>query len=401
MLFFDFSAETLNVQRISKTDGLASNECNQGAYLKDSQSNLWIGTINGVSKYRPKYDTPVLSAPKIHFSKMQLFNQDIDFRQQEILQSFKHNENYFNFEYIGIDLAAPSKVVYQHRLIGIDKNWVTTNRRFVQYTNLNSGDYTFMVKAQNQWGIWGDPTSLTFNISPPFWQSWWFALILTGMVLFPFALIVYTRFHRLLAMERLRAKIAADLHDDIGAGLSEINILSAVVDAKSPPDLKDLVKNELNKIGSVSRSLIERMSDIVWLINPKNDSLHDLFTRLKDSFVDLLELQNIHFKTINLKQLEKIHLSMEKRQHIFLIFKEAITNAIKYSECSTLELVIETQKKKLIIHLLDDGKGFDLNIISRGNGLTNMQHRVEKVGGVVKINSQPGKGTEIIFSGKI
>ncbi len=397
----DFSDDTLKVRIISKEDGLASNECNQGAYLKDSKGNLWIGTIAGVSKYRPEFDKPVLSSPHIHFTKMKLFNQDLPFLKKETLQNFTYNENYFNFEYIGIDLASPSKVVYQHRLSGIDKDWVQTNRRFVQYTNLNNGSYTFEVKARNHWGVWSEPNRLSFKISPPFWKSWWFALLIAAIVLFPIVVVVYTRIQRLLAMERLRAKIAADLHDDIGAGLSEISILSAVIEAKSPIDFKDSVKNELNKIGSVSRSLIESMSDIVWLVNPKNDSLHDLFTRLKDSFVDLLEQQGVQFKTTNLKKLETIHLSMENRQHIFLIFKEAINNALKYSECSTLELMIETKRRYLLIYLLDNGKGFNPKTITTGNGLLNMQRRAEKVGGKVTLNSEPDKGTEVVFRGKV
>ncbi|MDP2364731.1 MAG: two-component regulator propeller domain-containing protein [Ignavibacteria bacterium] len=395
-----FSDDTFYLRNISIEDGLASNECNQGAYLKDSEGNFWIGTVSGVSKYRPENDLQTLSAPKMHFTKMQLFNQDVLFTRQDILQNFKYNENYFNFEYVGIDLAVQSKVVYKYRLSGIDNDWVQTDRRFVQYTNLNSGEYIFSVKAKNHWGIWSKPARITFSISPPFWKSWWFALIAAGMILFPIALIIYTRIHRLLAVERLRAKISSDLHDDIGAGLSEISILSAVVDAKSPPELRASVKNELNKIGAMSRLLIESMSDIVWLINPKTDSLLDLFTRLKDSFSDIFELKNIEFKTTNLAQLGKEHLSMEKRQHVFLIFKEAINNAVKYSECTKLDLMIEIQKGKLLIHLRDDGKGFDPETIKKGNGLLNMKRRAEKAGGSLIINAIPGNGTEVIFTGK-
>lgn len=395
-----FSDDTFYIRKISIEDGLASNECNQGAYLKDSEGNFWIGTVAGATKYRPEYDKQSLSAPKMHFTKMQLYNKEVLYKRKDILQNFKYNENYFNFEYVGIDLAVQSNVVYQYRLSGIDEDWVQTNRRFVQYTNLNNGKYIFSVKAKNRWGIWSEPASIIFNISPPFWKTWWFALISTGMLLFSIALIIYTRIHRLLAVERLRAKISSDLHDDIGAGLSEISILSAVVEAKSPPELRDSVKNELNKIGAISRLLIESMSDIVWLINPKTDSLLDLFTHLKDSFSDIFELKKIEFKTTNLTQLGKAHLSMEKRKHIFLIFKEAINNAIKYSECTRLELMIEIQKGKLYIHLHDDGKGFNPETITKGNGLLNMKLRAKKSGGSLSIKSLTGKGTEIIFTGK-
>jgi len=396
----DLSGDTTFIRKMNQNDGLAGNEFNQGAYMKDREGRLWFGSTKGVSCYRPWLDNPGQNPPRTYMKRVKLFGREIPLKRLEPNQPFAYNENLFQFEFIGIDLSGPDKVIYKHRLSHIDENWVESSSRQIQYTNLSPGEYTFEVKSGNQAGNWSPSEKLMFTITPPFWDTWWFilgnVLIIGSIILF----LIRMRIRRILAIERLRAKIAADLHDDIGAGLSEINILSAVIEAKSPQAFKGTITNELYKIGSVSRALVESMSDIVWLINPKNDSLFDLFTHLKDSFSDVLEIENIEFKSLNLNQLEKVSLSMEFRQHLYLIFKEAINNAIKYSNCSLLELAVEYDKRMLLIRLSDDGKGFDPENTSKGNGLKNIQQRAKKIGGSLTIQSKPGEGTEITFTGK-
>jgi signal transduction histidine kinase len=203
----------------------------------------------------------------------------------------------------------------------------------------------------------------------------------------------------LLAVERLRIKIAADLHDDIGAGLSEINILSAVVAARTPPELKAACDNELNKIGQTARTLIDSMSDIVWLVNPKKDAISDLVSRLSDSFADVFEAKCIRFHCKNSDALQQVRLTMEYRQHLFMIFKEAIHNAVKYSEADRLDLSIQFKGRKLNIRLQDNGKGFDPHAASSGNGLHNMRERAAKIKGALTVDSKKGEGTCVEFSG--
>ena len=396
----DFSGDTALIRKMSQKDGLAGNEFNQGAYLKDREGSLWFGSTKGVSCYRPWLDNPDRTPPRTYIKRIQLFGREIPLERMKTGPSFAYNQNLFQFDFIGINLSAPDKVTYRHRLDKIDADWVDSSSRNIQYTNLSPGTYNFEVKSANEWGSWSEPQGVRFTIAPPFWKTWWF-LTLAFLVIVSLAwFLISMRVKRLLAIERLRAKIAADLHDDIGAGLSEISILSAVIETKSPDAFKHVISRELQKIGSLSRGLVESMSDIVWLVNPKNDSLYDLFTHLKDSFADVLEIQQIEFNSINLKQLEGIRLSMEFRQHVFLIFKEVIHNAVKYSACSRLELEIECQHRNLCIKLTDNGKGFDPSTVSKGNGLKNMQARARKVGADLIVKSEQGHGTKITFEGK-
>jgi signal transduction histidine kinase len=271
----------------------------------------------------------------------------------------------------------------------------------IHYANLDDNDYSFEVQACNEWGVWSESASVNFSILAPFWETWWFRLLTLVFFMGIIAILIYWRIHQLIAVERVRAKIAADLHDDIGAGLSEINILSAVAEAKTPKMAKEYSKNELSKIAKVARQMIDDMSDIVWMIKPQKDSMTDLVSRLKDCYNDVLDVKGISFRFENSHLFKKIKLNMEQRQFIFLIFKEAINNAIKYSDCNEINLKISTERKKIIIILQDNGKGFDVKNIRRGNGLINMSQRAKKIKGEVDINSQINIGTIIKFVGKI
>jgi signal transduction histidine kinase len=157
----------------------------------------------------------------------------------------------------------------------------------------------------------------------------------------------------------------------------------------------------VKKIGSIARKLIDGMSDIVWLINPKRDSLTELFIKVKDNFEEILSYSNILLHFGNLDFLEKVKLPMDYRKNLYLIFKEAMNNSVKHSSCSNIWVEAKQEGKFLIITLKDDGKGFNTSIDSGGNGLLNMRERAKTLKGQIKIESLENKGTEIMFKGKI
>ena len=202
-------------------------------------------------------------------------------------------------------------------------------------------------------------------------------------------------------MGRFRTKLAADLHDNIGSSLTEISILSEVISKKIKTEDKDITKS-LNTISNNSRNLVDSMSDIVWLVNPKRDSLYDLILRLRDTYSELSSYTNISFRSENIISLQKVSLSMERRQHLYLIFKEAINNCITHSECTEITLDALVKNKMLEMTLKDNGKGFYIDSIGKnGNGLENIKKRASLIGGVLQINSKVGEGTEVRFQGNI
>jgi len=273
--------------------------------------------------------------------------------------------------------------------------------RIANYMNLTPGDYVFRVIASNSDGVWNyEGASVDITILAPFWRTWWFIVIMTVLAAAIIGYIVTARVKNLFEIEKLKTKIAADLHDSIGAGLTEISILSELASKELDTD-NGKTSLKLNNISEMARSLVDRMSDIVWVVNPKRDTLQDLIRRLKDSYADLLSYVGISFRTKNLEMVENLKLPMEYKQNLYLIFKEGINNALKHSKCRKITLEAVLKGDTLVITLEDDGIGIEEQDVKRGNGLRNIKSRAEAIGGRLTWKSAPEKGTMIRFAGKI
>ena len=388
-----FDPSGVRVRVIRKADGLASDECSQGAVFKDGTGKLWFGTIGGVSCIDPEKESASGTVPRVHITRFRVFENDVRFESLQPNHLFDYNENYLKFDFVGINFSAPDRVLYRYRMSGVDKSWVETDRDFVQYSNLNDGSYVFELMASNEWGQWSDPLQFNFSIKPPFWETWWFLLLMTLTIGGTIAYVLFTKFQQALAVERLRSKIAADFHDTIGAGLTQVHVLSQVAVAQA--DRKDDLLKHLQSIDTVSKTLYEEMRDIVWLINPKKDTLYDLLIRLQESNEDLLNESDITFEMTNLKDLDKVRLPMEHRQQIYMIFKEALNNSFKYSRCDAIKLDVEAQAGTLNIVYTDNGVGFDPATVKRGNGLNNMEERATSIGGFIEMETAQGQGMKL------
>jgi ligand-binding sensor domain-containing protein/two-component sensor histidine kinase len=396
----DFSGKSLIIRTLRHADGLSSDECSPNAFYKDHSGRLWFGSIRGASCYNPKNDPLSEIPPVVHIDRMRLFEQDIAISSHPQKLSFEHYQNYFKFDFVGINLGAPQKVLYRYQMSGVDPGWMETRQSFVQYTNMGSGNYSFEVQARNESEIWSDPAGITFRIKQAFWNTWWFWLVGLALVAGFTAYFISHRVRHLLAIERLRTRIAADLHDRIGSDLTAISIMSEVAANHYEKEAKDFLPT-LNKISETARALVESMADIVWLVNPRQDSLYDLVLRLKESSEDLCSHSGINFTTDNLRKLQHVHLPMDYRQNLYMILKEAINNCLKHSKCHQIQLKTKVTSRKLEIILNDDGNGFEQQRSLWGNGLHNMKQRAQAIGGSIKISSLPGSGTNVHFVGKV
>ncbi len=297
-----------------------------------------------------------------------------------------------SFTGIGIDSLAESSK-FRYKLDGLNSEWIETDRRSVRYSNLEPGDYRFEVQAVNSSGLWSEPAGLSVEIRPPWWRqaSWILGLAVVGISLAWSLSAARTR--RLLQMERLRASIAANLHDQIGAGLTDIAILSEVA-ARKAGDLP-----ELARVAATARELVDGMGDIVWLVNPRRDSLYELFLRLKDAYADLFAHAGAHLEVGDLSPFEGARLPMTYRQDLHLLFQEALRNALRHSGCRRAKLSVTLHGRDLEVELRDDGRGFDPE--SRGGeGLETMRRRADRLGGRLSIDSSP-EGTVVRFVGRI
>lgn len=372
----DASTGSLSIQTLLHSDGLASDECNQGATFRDREGFLWFGTTKGVTRYDPRKARVNSTPPRVHITRVRLFEQDVPLKSSP---TFRHSENYLKFDFVGVHLAAPNKVVYRIRLSGVDPEWMTTAQGFVQYTNLDPGTYTFEVKAGNEWNYWSEPVQYAFVVSPPFWKTWWF-MTLAAAALIGVAYWIYrARVNRLLAMERIRIRIASDLHDDIGSTLTRIAAASEAI--KSGRDSARTAALA-GRIGELSREVIHAMGDIVWSIDARNDTVGDLVARMQDFAGHTLGTAGVEYEFITEGLSADRRLAVNVRENVYLIFKEAVTNIIKHARATRATIRLENGRSHFMLRIEDNGRGFGSGRRS-GNGLRNIDMRAKRIGATV------------------
>jgi signal transduction histidine kinase len=289
---------------------------------------------------------------------------------------------------------------FQYKLEGSDQDWTPpTDRRGVDYANLAPGDYRFLVRALSSDGL-VSPTvaSVTFSILPPYWRRLWFVALIAVTVAGAIYALERLRVSRLIELERVRMRIATDLHDDIGAGLSRIAILSEVGGQRlGTGDLRG--REHMTVIAGASRELLDSMSDIVWAINPRKEHLKDLIQRMRRFASDLLSGRNIAFRFHAPEGEQDPRLGADLRRELFLIFKESINNLVRHSRATEVEIDLGIDRRTLSLRVQDNGRGFDPALNSQGesegNGLRNMRARAVRLGGELEISSAPGEGTTV------
>jgi len=197
-------------------------------------------------------------------------------------------------------------------------------------------------------------------------------------------------------LQVIRDDIARDLHDDIGASLSNINILNELAKRNTGNAYK--ANEYLDKASEDIQHISEGLHDIVWNINPKYDDLNNLFIRMKRYAGDMMDGKNISYNINFPEKLIDVKIDMNKRKDLYFIFKEAVNNLIKYSCAANAVISITIQQNKLILNIEDDGKGFDVKTILPGNGIENMKHRAESLKANLIMESKEGKGTKILLN---
>jgi two-component system, NarL family, sensor histidine kinase UhpB len=219
-------------------------------------------------------------------------------------------------------------------------------------------------------------------------------LLILIAILFVNRYRILHKIRRAAEMEKMRNGIARDLHDDIGSTLTSINVLSNV--ALLPQEKEEAtMRANMQKIRDRSSAIMESMGDIVWAINPQNDTMEQLLFRMKEFAVEILEPLNINYQFEEQGDFPTLKLDIRKRKDFYLLFKEALNNAAKYSRCQNLQIRFIQKQQKLLMEIIDDGTGFVEKEVRNGNGLNNMRERAASMAGEIRIDPQVGKGTRI------
>lgn len=348
-------------------------------------------------------------------SPLKLYFHDVEVNDSTVLRNefantlkLKYNENRLNIGFGAIDYIKPEQNLYAYRLSGVDDRWVYSSRNFASYANLAPGSYTLKLKVANYTGIWSDPISMTIVVSPPFWATWWFRLlsiVLIGSLLFIAIRYVLQRNlrERILrlekeqAVEKERNRIARDMHDDLGSGLTKIAILSEV--AKTQIASPANASANLDVISTSSRELIDNLQDIIWVLNPRNDSLNSLILYIREYTESFFEPAGLNYEFSCDDMEHGITLSEEQRRNVFLAVKESCNNILKHAGASSVCINLKLKHNSIIITIKDNGRGFDRTEVGNfSNGLQNIRNRMEQIGAACRIDSTKNLGTTVELS---
>jgi ligand-binding sensor domain-containing protein/signal transduction histidine kinase len=402
-------------------DGLPTLECTgnyQPSGWRGQDGRLWFATVKGLVTIHPNEISADLTPPPVRIEEVQLSGKPLPLQPSDRLVSapleIPPGRHQLDFRFTALSFTAPDKVRFRYRLTGFDPDWVRADtKRTAHYGPLPPGQYRFEVAACNNNGVWNPQTaSVALTVLPQFWQTWWFQLLtVTSIIGVTIGTVRFTVTRRLQkkmealqqqrAIERERERIAKDIHDDLGAGLTQILLQSSL----ARRDSQGQVQADLTQISDTARSLVRSMDEIVWAINPENDTLDDLATYLGKFVQDYVTSAGKRCRIIMPTELPTHKLSADARHNLYLAVKEALHNAAKHARATEICFQLNVQPAGLDFVIKDDGAGFQphpekenpaaSSRINSGHGLRNITQRLAGLGGHCTITSTPGKGTTV------
>jgi signal transduction histidine kinase/ligand-binding sensor domain-containing protein len=422
----DFAAGKLTsiaLRTYGEPDGLLSGECTFGSQpggLRTRSGELLFPTIKGLASLDPAQLYINTNPPLVVIESISIDGQvqgsnllRAPFPQSVTIPAGKEA---LDIKFTSLNLAAPDRGRFRYRLAGYEKAWqeAAWNIRQAHYIKVQSGDYTFQVKACNEDGVWNDiGSSLALVVLPPFWQTWWFLLAasvcLLGMVVGSVHYVSTQKLQRQLfamrqqeALEKERARIARDLHDQLGANLTQVALLGEMAEADK--DIPDEVVSHAQQICQTARDTTRALDEIVWTVNPSNDTLEGLVNYICKYAQDYLGVAGLRYRLDVPSQLPPTPISPELRHNVFLASKEAITNVVKHARASAATLRLRLEPNRFTLEIQDDGRGLaglNQDAAKLRNGMKNMRKRMEDVGGDFAFESAPEGGAVVRLTGPL
>jgi ligand-binding sensor domain-containing protein/signal transduction histidine kinase len=415
------SGRRVNAVSFGLAEGMISSETrskSQPSAWKAPNGTLWFATTKGVAFIDPKTVSENTNLPPVVVDQVLACNEvvfglhahdDSARGKGSGLELRPGAGRVVEFRYTATSFVSPEKVAFKYRLDGHDLEWVESGtRRTAYYTNLRPGHYRFRVKACNNAGKWNNnEAAVGFYLAPHVYETWLFyagcvgAVLLTGLGLHRRRMNVLTRIQRLEHVHQLeeeRARIARDMHDDLGANLTQVAILSEV--AKKELQTPDKAAEHVDRISTAARSMVDSITEIIWAIGPGNDRLDSLCAFLREQATQRCEDAGIDCHMIFPADAGNNPVTGEFRRNLLLVLKESLNNLIKHAGATRVEVVLRLFRDHrpdwLSLTVSDNGRGFEPAQRSQfKNGLGNMRARIEKLGGVFTVESQVGQGTRI------
>jgi signal transduction histidine kinase/ligand-binding sensor domain-containing protein len=404
-------------QTYDRSDGLPIVEFGggrQASACKTADGRLWFASSAGLISVDPARIRPNPDPPPVVIESFVMDGRMVPALNHQVSDSLPPDHQRLEIRFSGLSFAAPNKVFFKYRLEGIDKTWSDAGSgRTAFYSRLPAGDYRFDVIACNNDGLWNTKgATLAFTIAPFFWETWWFlsACLLVAAIAVAMLARYLTRRHmqrqieqmeRAHEIERERARIAQDIHDDVGASLSRIAMLSQ-------PGRRDLAEPErttamLSRIYTTAREVTRSLDEIVWAVDPRHDTLDSLVDYMGRFAQEFLTTANLRCRLDLPVEVPAWPLTAETRHNLFLAFKEALNNVVRHAAASEVRISVMLHSESFELVVKDNGRGFDSgrseraasDRITTGNGLANMRKRLARIAGRFEIASQSGAGTSV------
>ena len=300
-----------------------------------------------------------------------------------------YDDNQLRFTFAASSYISPADTEFRVKLDGVDSHWSNWNdESFKDYTNIREGSYTLNVRSRNVYGVEGTEASFSFSILPPWYRTYWayFLYILVfGAVLYG---AHHIRVRQILKIQNIRNRIAEDLHDEVSATLSSISYFAKAVERQP----KEKSGRFVSLISESADDAKDKITDIIWSINPKHDDWEGLMAKCRRFASDLMESKDIKHH-IDIEDHISGKPKIEVRQHFWLIFKEILTNAVRHSDATQVNITIKKKAKNLVLIVQDNGRGFNKTIVEEGNGLDTVKKRAEMIGGSAELKSEEKFGT--------
>ena len=390
-----------NFVTYDKADGLPALECSGGsqpACWRGHDGRLWFTTVRGAVWVDPAVLRVNRLPPPVHIEQMRVDGKSILPKESAAPPGpgirIGAGQHYFEFQFCALSFTSPDRVKFQWRLDGLEKGWVDGgDRRQATYSYLPPGRYQFNVTACNNDGVWNEtPATLEFTVLPYIWQRWWFQAALALLVVALGVTVYAVRVSRLRGLERLRLRIARDLHDEVGANLGSISLLAQMME--QTPSSADA-----SQVRGLAVQTIDTLRDIIWFIDTKHDKLSDLVQRLEETARVMLAAVQYRFEQSG--DFNSANLSLAFRRNVPPLFKETLHNVVKHARARHVAIWVRRDHEQFYFRVTDDGAGFDPLKKTSGNGLRNLRKRAAEIGGTVEIQSSPGGGTTITFTAPI
>lgn len=392
---FDPDTDTERFKRYGPSDGVGSVEFNRHAVLRTDAGELIFGGMNGLTIFHPAdlHDNPFV--PPVAFTGVEVLSRTGGRTVHPVgptALTLTPDDYAVSFQFAALNFTQSQNNRYAYMLEGFDADWIDAGSEpAVRYTSLPPGEYVFRARGSNNDGVWNEESAaLAVTVLPPYWQTWWFRLVVLLAVVAALTSAYQLRVRHLVQLERMRLRIASDLHDELGSDLSGIALTSAMLGRGQR--LSDAEKAQLSDISGSASRIMDGLRDIVWYINPEHDTLESMQARMR-AIAQRVLVDLPHEFDSRVGDLEA-SVPMDVRRNLVLAYKEILHNAVRHANARHVSIGFDVDGDLIRVEVIDDGVGVS-EPAGDGTGLRSIRRRVDDMGGRLLIEAPEGGGTQV------